>query len=526
MRIGRAVRVEFVPSVRGVTGEARSCYSSVGGAGESVCSRGRQAGRDSASAGKACWWAALGVVIMLAGAGAGCASYRDRPLSVEASVAEFDTRSLADPGLQQFVERHWPGPEGDSLPPWPPASWGLRQLTLAAIYFHPDLEVARAQVAVAEAGRRTAGQRPNPVVSVTPGYNTTSAGISPWLVNFSLDVPLETAGKRRYRLVRAQHLAQAANLRWAEAVWQVQSGVRQALFEVQAASRTQAILSAQTKALEALMEVLEHRVEAGVAVPLEAAVARANRDAARLRLETARQQEAEARVTLAQAVGVPAHALADATLSFPASELLRADLTGATVRREALLTRPDLLATLAEYGASQAALQLEIARQYPDVHLNPGYEFDQGDNKWMLGLSLELPVLNQNQGPIAEAVARRREAAAHFQATQARIVGEIDRAMAGYQAAQRQSAVARTLETDQQERRRLTRVLFDAGEVDRLTLATAEAEFAAGEQARLEAWIQAQEAQLALENAVRRPLPELPAMTIPASRPKANATSD
>ena len=58
---------------------------------------------------------------------------------------------------------------------------------------------------------------------------------------------------------------------------------------------------------------------------------------------------------------------------------------------------------LAEYQASQSALQLEIARQYPDVQLGPGYEFDQGDNKWMLGLGVTLPVFNQNQGAIAAA---------------------------------------------------------------------------------------------------------------------------
>ena len=58
---------------------------------------------------------------------------------------------------------------------------------------------------------------------------------------------------------------------------------------------------------------------------------------------------------------------------------------------------------LADYAASQSALQLEIAKQYPDLHLGPGYELDQTDNKWSLGISLDLPILNHNQGPVAEA---------------------------------------------------------------------------------------------------------------------------
>ena len=92
--------------------------------------------------------------------------------------------------------------------------------------------------------------------------------------------------------------------------------------------------------------------------------------------------------------------------------------------------RPDILASLSEYAAAQSAVQLEIAKQYPDVHLGPGYEYDQGQNKWALGLSVELPVRNRNQGPIAEAQAKREEAAARFIDLQARVIAEIDRALA------------------------------------------------------------------------------------------------
>jgi hypothetical protein len=45
----------------------------------------------------------------------------------------------------------------------------------------------------------------------------------------------------------------------------------------------------------------------------------------------------------------------------------------------------------ASFFRSRRALQLEIAKQYPDVHLNPGYEYDQGNDKWSLGLSVTLP---------------------------------------------------------------------------------------------------------------------------------------
>src|SRR5262249_6302436 len=106
------------------------------------------------------------------------------------------------------------------------------------------------------------------------------------------------------------------------------------------------------------------------------------------------------------------------------------------VRSRGLHNRADLKAALAEDEATQSALQLEIARPYPDVPLGPGYEYDQGLNKWaVVGVSVELPVLNRNQGPIGEAEARRSEAAARFVALQAQAIAEMDRALANLGAA-------------------------------------------------------------------------------------------
>ena len=51
--------------------------------------------------------------------------------------------------------------------------------------------------------------------------------------------------------------------------------------------------------------------------------------------------------------------------------------------------RADIRAAIADYEASQSALQLELAKQYPDVHLNPGFQWDQGESKWQLGLTVD-----------------------------------------------------------------------------------------------------------------------------------------
>jgi len=167
---------------------------------------------------------------------------------------------------------------------------------------------------------------------------------------------------------------------------------------------------------------------------------------------------------------------------------------------------------LAEYAASQSALQLEIANQYPDLHLGPGYAWNAGsagDSQWDLGLTLTLPVLNHNQGPAAEAEARRAQAAAHFLAVQANAIGEIDSALAGYNAALRQAATAKELLRHLRQRLDSVRAQEQAGEVDPLAAANAEVEFGTASQSRLAALIKAQQALGQLEDALQSPL-EMP----------------
>ena len=452
----------------------------------------------------------LFVVVLLAGFLAGCASFQDKPLSAVRVAADFESRTLADPGLRTFLETNL----HHKLSAWPTPSWKFSRLVLAAFYYHPDLDVARAHWGAATAGKVTAGQRPNPTVSVSPAYNTTTAIPSPWLVTASLDIPIETAGKRGYRIAQATHLSETARLNIATAAWQVRSRVRSRWVELYAATRNEELLRQQEAAQAQVVKLLKVQLDAGAVSPFEVTQAQIAQRNASLALNEAQRQRAEGRVALADALGVPVRALDGVTISFDGLERApTVTAAAADVRRRAMMGRADIRSALAEYAASQSALQLEIAKQWPDVHLGSGYEYDQGDSKWSVGLSVELPALNQNQGGIAEAKARREEAAARFIALQARVVGEIDRAMAGYEAASRKAATAEALLVDQRRQRQTAQRLFEAGETARLALAAAELEVFTIELSRLDAIVKAQQALGALEDAVQQPL-GLPASTV------------
>src|SRR2546426_943634 len=101
---------------------------------------------------------------------AGCARFEPKPISPAQTAARFEQRTLDAPELHTFIEKNL----GRELGEWPPKRWNLELLTLAAYYYQPSLDVAHAQWRVAEAAAISAGARPNPTLSLAPGYTANS----------------------------------------------------------------------------------------------------------------------------------------------------------------------------------------------------------------------------------------------------------------------------------------------------------------------------------------------------------------
>ena len=445
---------------------------------------------------------------------AGCARFEPKPISPAQTAAELESRSLTNAALKTFLETNL----HRAFPDWPATAFDFDLLTLAAFYYHPDLAVAWAQWAVAQAGNKTAGGRPNPTLSLVPGYDTAGGLASPWFPAVSLDVPIETAGKRGKRIAAAKHLSEAARLNLATVAWKVRSDLRSSLLVFSAAQRREALLEKQISVQEKIVALLDQQIQAGAIAGSEAAAPHIALQKLRLDFAAAQSQRAEARARVAEAIGVPLGALGDLP---DGDSRAPGDLTTAEIRRAALQSRTDILGALAGYAAAQANLQLEIAKQYPDVHLNPGYQFDLGENKWSLGLSFDLPILNQNQGPIAEAAAHRQEAAAKFNAVQFKALAEIERTVEVFRAAEINSATLRLLADTQAKQRAAVESQFNAGALERLDWLNAQFESVNADLLQLDAQAKFQTAAAALEDAVQRPLAVMNSSAIELSRQQA-----
>ena len=437
--------------------------------------------------------------VMVAAAPTGCATYTAKTLSPAATQAQLASRTLRDDGVQRFLAAH--GQPASS------EAWGLAQLTLAAYYFNPELEVARAQLAEAEAGVQTAQARPNPAFTFTPGRSdATPGGISPWILSYVLNVPLEFPGKRPHRTTEAHHRAEQTRFALAARAWAIHRTVREAWLDVCGAKAVAELQRAQLPLLAEVARLIEAKVQAGDASPLQAAEAQVARERVELTVRETERAAALARSRLAEAIGVPLAALADVRLESRTLAESPVQPSVSEARTWAAQNRPDLLAALAEYAATQAALQGEVTRQYPDLQLGPGYQLDQGEGKWSLGLGVGLPVFHQNQGPIAAAEARRTAAAARFLSLQHRVLAEVDRTAADLASTQTDLPRLKLLRDALERQTRIVRAQQAAGDTSRLELTRAETAMA--EHARLELDVRLRVARAlgAYEDAVQRPL--------------------
>jgi len=430
----------------------------------------------------------------------GCAvqRYQPSPIVAGATASQFESRSLADGGLQSFEENTL----GHPVPSWPPKTWDLRTLSLAALYFNPALGLARARLARADAAIVTAGARPNPTVGISPGIP------SPYLLTLDFAVPIETAGKRGYRVQSARNLDQAARLDLADSAWTVLTGVRLALLNYLLTSRSLDLARSEEQVRADQVSILEKILSAGEIPRLDVDLSRIELSKAEVALRGAEGQTAEAKAALAAAIGIPVAGLQDAQLIWPDMDTLpnSESISAAEIRRDAVLNRLDVRRALAQYAAAESDLQLEIARQYPDINIGPGYTFEERNSFFTFGLSSTIPLFNRNQGPIAEAEARRKEAAAAFLQTQAQVVAKSERSLAVYESALRELTEAQSLYRLQETQLPIVQQAILAGTDNRLNLDGVQIQISVLARAKLDALGRAQRALGDLEDAVQRPL--------------------
>ncbi|MGC9271541.1 TolC family protein [Acidiphilium sp.] len=323
--------------------------------------------------------------------------------------------------------------------------WGLDALTLVAVFERPDLAIADAEYAVARGSVISADALPNPTMTINPEYNASNANPSPFKIGPVISFLVDSLGARQAGVAAAKDQRDAARQAIDTAAWLERSRVRTALLAFWNARHAVRLARRNAQLAQASERAIAQRYRAGIVSSATLDLAMTGMDQALYSAAEAARSLEVARGDLAAAVGVPAAAFDHVAISTSAFDAPRTPHDIAGITRAALVARPSVLAALATYRADQELLRQAIDAQYPGVSIGPGYHYSQGDNKYILALSLPLPIFNQNQGPIASARATRHLAAAQFKAAQLHVLDQIDTALVRYRASQTAARAARRI---------------------------------------------------------------------------------
>lgn len=296
-----------------------------------------------------------------------------------------------------------------------------------------ELRLGQAAVAGAAADLKTAGQRPNPDLSLN------ALSISPWSgygaggwkdkkmdTQLRLDQLIERGGKRDLRLRGAGARLEAANFELDDTARQQLGVLRHAYYNLRLAQEKLALAEETAALYGKSAEAGARRLKAGDIAPVD--LSRLQIDQARAASD-ARQALAElqqARQALAYLIGREAEAeTLVAADNWPTLEAL-------ALNQMPLEQRPDLAAASRRLTAAEADRDLARARKSRDVTVGVQYEHNLQNaptNSYGFGVSVPLFIWHEYEGEIARAeadldLARRQlelqQAQANSQVAQAR----------------------------------------------------------------------------------------------------------
>ena len=433
-----------------------------------------------------------------------------KPLDAQAVSTKILSKDLSSPAFKDHLLK-----QGYSQSDLPIDTWGLNELTHAALFFNPKLDVAKAQLALANTSIKTANLRQNPSINAGLARSDRANGdISPWSYGLDVSIPIATNNKREIQAEEATQLRDAAQMTVAETGWQLRSQIAKDLMAYHENIAAQQALSIELNTHDSIINMLEKRLELGLLASSILSDAKLFRQKTEIAANTLNIQRLEIRAALAADIGLSLAQLNTLvikpiqidTVLKQESSLLNTSEQLKNLQQNALLNRLDIRRRLAKYAAAEAKIKLEVAKQTPDIALTPGYIFEFGDRIWSLGFSSLINLLNKNQTLIAEATNLREIEGAQFEALQTSIIGNLDLAYASYQSALHQINQTQSQVILQSKQQLALQKQLDAGLIDRLTFTQNALQQLLTQQQLIRLKFNALKAAIAIEDLMQRPL--------------------
>jgi cobalt-zinc-cadmium efflux system outer membrane protein len=389
----------------------------------------------------------------------------------------------------------------------PALAQGAHPLTLAealslAEKQNLDLQAARALRAVALAGVRIAGQRPNPTVFFSALRDTPHESLF-------FDQPLEIGGRRGKRIELAKQEGALTDADISSRARQVRRNVREAYFALAFTRRVTSEKLEIAKLAARLKEIAQARFEAGDIPRMEVTQAELELARANAEAQVAKREEQIALTRLNVLLNEPATTAWDlaSELDVGPQPFSLEELVGKASNSNAEIAR-----LAQEARVEQSRTSLLKAERIPNLGLEFGLDFNNpGPGGFKEGgrgqISVELPIFTRNQGEIARSSAALSAIELESSAKRRAVAGQVESAYYELNARQaevmlyKQSLVPATKQLEQ-----LAEESYRAGKANILTVLGAERDVRQVESEYLNSLLAMQNSFAALEETVGVPL--------------------
>ena len=368
----------------------------------------------------------------------------------------------------------------------------------------PRLAEAAASVRQAEGLARQASARPNPTADIGV-ENFSGSGVYSGSNNaettFSLSQSLELGGKRGARIAAGRAGLDAARARLVQSKADYAFALADAYAQAEAAERRVALAQEAVTLSDETVRASRALVDAGKEAELRSLQAQAALTAARASLDEARAERAGAfsRLTALAGSAVPYTSLSDSLLSQSKATSPQRDID--------VLATPAVLAAEAEREAAARRVRIERVRAVPDLTVSAGVRRFSGDDSTALvaGLSIPIPVFDQNRGNITAAQGELQAAEARLNVARFDAEADVRTALFQIDAAQTRVSAATEGETTAAEAYRLTRIAYEAGKSPLVELINARRSLAEARAQTIEAQLARLRAEAGLARLQGRP---------------------
>lgn len=365
-----------------------------------------------------------------------------------------------------------------------------------------DLLAARAQRAVALAGVRVAGERPNPTVSFATLRDTPHESLF-------FDQQIEIGGKRKDRIEVARQEGALTDADVAALERQVRHSVRDVYFGLAHARAMSAQQNDVLKLAQRLHDIAQARFQAGDVPELEVTQAELEVEKAQADFQVAQQEERVALSDLNALLDEPAATiwdLGDAFAILPPQSSLD-DLLARSGASNAEVAR-----IVQEAKVEQSRTQLLKAERVPNLGIEWGVDFNSpGPDGFREGprgqITMELPIFSRNGGEIAQSQATQTALNGELTAARRAVDAQVESAYFDLEARRTQAQLYRDrLVPASRNLEELAEESYRAGKANILTVLGAQQDVQQVQREYLDSLLAVQSAFAQLEESVGVPL--------------------